>query len=233
MTDPSASTTVDAGNEPPAEPIAGDAAGDRARVLGSRLRSLREAKGISLRGLARQLEISPSAVSQIERGLITPSVMRLIGMVEALGAPLCVVLDDEPVHDDTTVGFHAGFSVRRAPGTPVDLTGGVTYRRLSPPLPGTDFFESIYPPGSSSGSPDEYLEHAGIDAGTVTAGRVIVESPTERVELQAGDSIAFDASTPHRITNPDRDKPAILTWLTLHAPNHRHSRLDGHGERAN
>ncbi|WP_066906038.1 helix-turn-helix domain-containing protein [Millisia brevis] len=230
MTDPRAATTVDADDDPSADAVSGDASGDRARILGSRLRSLREAKGMSLRGLARQLGISPSAVSQIERGLITPSVMRLIGMVEALGAPLCVVLDDEPLHDSTAVGFHAGFSVRRAPGAPVDLTGGVTYRRLSPPLPGTDFFESIYPPGSSSGPPDEYLEHAGIDAGTVTAGRVIVESPRERVELQTGDSIAFDASTPHRITNPDDDKPAILTWLTLHAPNHRHNRLDGHGE---
>lgn len=201
-----------------------DQSGDRARILGSRLRSLREAKGISLRSLARQLEISPSAVSQIERGLITPSVMRLIGMVEALGAPLCVVLDDEPLHDGAAIGFHAGFSVRRAPGTPVDLTGGVIYRRLSPPLPGTDFFESIYPPGSSSGSPDEYLEHAGIDAGTVTAGRVIIESPTERVELHTGDSIAFDAATPHRILNPDDQRAAVVTWLTLHAPNHRSDR---------
>lgn len=203
--------------------------GDRARILGSRLRSLREAKGISLRGLARQLGISPSAVSQIERGLITPSVMRLIGMVEALGAPLCVVLDDEPVHDASAVGFSTGFSVRRAP-TPVDLTGGVVYRRLCPPLPGTDFFESVYPPGSSSGPPDEYLEHAGIDAGTVTAGRVIIESPQERVELVAGDSIAFDASTPHRIVNPDAEQVAVLTWLTLRAPNSRqlHEEQNGH-----
>jgi ribosome-binding protein aMBF1 (putative translation factor) len=42
--------------------------------VGQRLRSERERHGLSLRELARRLEISPSALSQIETGRSRPSV---------------------------------------------------------------------------------------------------------------------------------------------------------------
>ena len=45
-----------------------------AESLGARLRELRTASGVSLRALAARLGISPSAVSQIERGVMRPSV---------------------------------------------------------------------------------------------------------------------------------------------------------------
>ena len=44
-----------------------------AAALGARLRHLRAAAGLSLSALARALDISPSAVSQIERGVRRPS----------------------------------------------------------------------------------------------------------------------------------------------------------------
>lgn len=201
--------------------------------LGPRLRAIREAKGMSLRQLARELGISPSAVSQIERGRVTPSVMRLIGMVNALGAPLSAVLDEEATSDPRTAtaneitaapeaALGSGFSVRRAPNTEQHALTGVTYRRLAPPLPGAELFESVYAPGAASSAEGEFLEHPGIDAGTVVAGRILVESPTERIELRAGDAVTFDATTPHRLVNPDPDRVAVLTWLTLYggAPAH-------------
>ncbi|MFC4532710.1 helix-turn-helix domain-containing protein [Sphaerisporangium dianthi] len=61
--------------------------------LGRRLRELRAQSGKSLRAVARELGISPSAVSQIERGLMRPSVSRLIAFVAAVGAPLAAVFD--------------------------------------------------------------------------------------------------------------------------------------------
>lgn len=61
--------------------------------LGARLRELRTASGVSLRGLAGRLGISPSAVSQIERGVMRPSVSRLIAYVGAIGVPLSAVFE--------------------------------------------------------------------------------------------------------------------------------------------
>ena len=53
-----------------------------------RLRAEREHRGISLRELARRLDISPSAISQIETGRARPSVATLWAIVTELGMSL-------------------------------------------------------------------------------------------------------------------------------------------------
>src|SRR4051794_3467380 len=75
--------------------MAGDPAGVRARAafeeiggVGQELRARRTAKGLSLRALARRLEISPSALSQIETGKSRPSVSTLYAIVSELGMSL-------------------------------------------------------------------------------------------------------------------------------------------------
>ena len=56
--------------------------------LGSRLRAIRQKRELSVRALARQLDVSPSAISQIETGKIQPSVRTLYAMVGALGVSM-------------------------------------------------------------------------------------------------------------------------------------------------
>ncbi|MGZ8717080.1 MAG: helix-turn-helix domain-containing protein, partial [Gaiellaceae bacterium] len=62
--------------------------GERHVALGKRLRGERTERGISLRELARRLDVSPSLVSQIETGKIQPSVRTLYAMVSELGVSL-------------------------------------------------------------------------------------------------------------------------------------------------
>src|SRR4051794_19139842 len=118
--------------------------------LGQRLRELRLASGMSLRALSRELGISASAVSQIERGMMRPSVSRLIAYVSAIGAPLAAVFDQpdagEPLPDAMEAGGGPpvqGLAIRRAwEAAPIRLSGGVTFRMLSPvPTSDVEFFE--------------------------------------------------------------------------------------------
>jgi transcriptional regulator with XRE-family HTH domain len=53
-----------------------------------RLRAERERRNISVRELARRLQVSPSAISQIERGIARPSVATLYAIVAELGLSL-------------------------------------------------------------------------------------------------------------------------------------------------
>jgi transcriptional regulator with XRE-family HTH domain len=46
--------------------------------LGNKLRQARERKGMTVRGLARYVGVSPSLISQVERGRVMPSVARSI-----------------------------------------------------------------------------------------------------------------------------------------------------------
>lgn len=61
--------------------------------LGAQVRAARLAKGVSLRGLARTLELSPATLSQIENGRTGLSVSRLSRIAEALGLAVPQILD--------------------------------------------------------------------------------------------------------------------------------------------
>ena len=203
-------------------------------TLGTRLRELRKGTGVSLRALAARLGISPSAVSQIERGVMRPSVSRLIAYVGAIGVPLSAVFEadiekapegsaggaatDGAAQDGTTApAGRFQFAIRRSwEVAPILLGGGVTFRRLSPvPTRGVEFFESVYPPSSMSNAHGELLRHEGYEVGTVTAGELTVDFDTDVVTLAVGDSITFPCSRPHLIANRSATATAIATWLIV------------------
>ncbi|GIG28880.1 helix-turn-helix domain-containing protein [Cellulomonas marina] len=213
-----------------------------AEVLGSRLRALRESAGLTLRDVAGRTGISTSAVSQIERGVLRPSVHRLFSLVTALDASLVDVFAsaggpptlprDVPAGGASATaddhGLHgAGQAVvRRAVEQPaVTLAGGVTFRRLSPgPVHDVDFFESTYPPGATAGDADELLAHRGYEIGTVTAGELTLDLPDERVVLRPGDSVSYSCRTPHRLSNRGTET-AVATWLIVHPGLEEHPAL--------
>ncbi|HHY17214.1 MAG TPA: helix-turn-helix transcriptional regulator, partial [Firmicutes bacterium] len=41
--------------------------------IGDRVRRIRQTQGLSMRGLAQKVGVSPSLISQIERGQVSPS----------------------------------------------------------------------------------------------------------------------------------------------------------------
>lgn len=200
-------------------PVPGsDALGSDA--LGTRIRGLREANGMSLRALARTLDISASAVSQIERGQLRPSVNRLISIANALEVPLASVFEsaDEQaarVTPGNTEGpTDSGVVVARA-GTiaDIELEGGVVLRSLSPSDdPRVQFFESTYPPGARGSLHGDLIRHRGVEIGRVTQGELTIDFGSHRVLLRAGDSITYPCTVPHLLVNLS-DGPTVATWL--------------------
>ena len=73
----------------------GNGAGLEYGEMGDRLREARQARGLSLRGLAERLGVSPSLISQVETGRAKPSVSTLYAIVTELGISL-----DELVYPD-------------------------------------------------------------------------------------------------------------------------------------
>lgn len=182
--------------------------------VGLRLRELRRQQRMSARELARLLDISPSAVSQIERGVMQPSVSRLIAITDALGVPLAAVFSAASVAVDEHAG---GVAVLRGEhSTAVTLSSGVTFRRLSPGrTPGVDYFESIYPPGAAAHAENDLFRHEGYEVGNVLSGALTVDFDDERIVLRPGDSVSYPCSRPHRIHNTATE-PAVAQWLIVH-----------------
>lgn len=185
--------------------------------VGARIRDLRQARGLSARALAKTLGISPSAVSQIERGVMQPSVSRLIAITDALGVPLVAAFDpasDRPVEP----AGPSGFTLQRSGQSPdIVLDSGVSFRRLTPgSAPGVDYFESVYPPGTSAHGADGLFHHEGYEVGTVVSGELTIDFEAERVILRAGDAISYPCSVPHRLHNTGA-VDAVAHWLIVHA----------------
>ncbi len=185
-------------------------------AVGPRLRGLRLAQGLSARALAARLGISPSAVSQIERGVLQPSVARLIAITDALGVPLAEVF--EPSAEEVAEDELHGFALQRADhATEILLDSGVTFRRMSPvATPGVDYFVSTYPPGSAAHAGEELFRHEGYEVGTVLDGELTIDFDSERVVLRRGDTISYPCSRAHRIHNTGR-VDAVAQWLIVHA----------------
>ena len=175
-----------------------------------RLRAERERRGISLRELARRLEISPSAVSQIETGRARPSVATLWAIVTELGMSLDDLFAPEADRPPSTLPVVSA-EAREA----LQLATGVRWERMTANAdPDVDFIWVVYDVGGSS-SPDEgFIRHAGREYGLVLSGSLEVTVGFERSVLGPGDSISFDSTSPHRLRNAG-DEPVTGVWVVV------------------
>ena len=100
--------------------------------MGRRLREIRLERGISLRELARRLELSPSAVSKIETGKMQPSVRTLHALVAEFDLSVDEVFTEQRSPSTHSVlALRPGLVVQRAEDRPaVALSSGVVLARL-------------------------------------------------------------------------------------------------------
>ena len=185
--------------------------------LGPRLREIRLERGISLRELARRLDLSPSSISQIETGKMQPSVRTLYAFVAEFGVTVDEVLFEQgpPSRLETTpAAAGPGLAVQRARGRPaIALNSGVTWERLMFWADeDVEFIEAIYEPGGASGPPDALVRHNGHEFGHVLSGTLRVVVGFDEYVLGPGDSITFPSSTPHRLSN-DGDESVRAIWV--------------------
>jgi len=202
------------------------------RGLGARLRSAREQTEISLRELARRVGVSPSLVSQIERGSVKPSVGTLYSMANELG----LLLDD--LFRDDSVAPQARAQPQARPPGPVQrnnrrkvirLASGVRWERLTASTDKeVEFLRVTYDVGGASCEKDALMRHGGKEYAFMISGRLGVRVGFEEFELRAGDSLSFDAQTPHRLWTVGR-APAVAIWVVVNR--HSDSRMRKGGTR--
>ncbi len=183
----------------------GEARGGNAGHIGKRLRELRSARGLSLRQLAKLIDASPSLLSQIENGKVTPSVDTLYLLGGALGTPVGSFFGEPAVGDEPSEAGGAAV-VRRDRRQRISLQHGVTWENLLPrEESGLRFMEIRYAPGAHSG--EHLLRHRGRDLFLVLDGELTIHVGFGEHRLSAGDSISFGDFQPHRLSN-ERDEEA-------------------------
>ena len=143
--------------------------------VGAQLRQKRSESGMSLRELARRVDVSASSVSQIETGRIQPSVRTLYAIVSELGLSLDEMFElVEPAEIPVAGASHAtdaAVDLQRAGAAPVRSSAqrtvitlglGVTVERLTAWAdPSVDFVIAVYGRGSRSSAEDHPTPHSG------------------------------------------------------------------------
>ncbi len=170
--------------------------------VGDRIRRKREERGLSVRALARLVDVAPSYISQVERGLTTPSIPKLRQISEVLQVPVfwLFVEDEEP-----------RVVVRREHRRRLALAGSDhEYELLTSHLGGQLQVMVVRLEPSASTQP-EPKGHRGEEVAVVLTGTVRLELGGRTYELREGDSAHYEGVIPHRYTNVG-DGPAVVLF---------------------
>lgn len=174
-------------------------------TLGEKIRVLRTARRMSLSDMAALTGITKSMLSQVENNLSSPSITTLRRIGAALGVPMTAFFEE---------GVFEGQVSHKATRKKLILAGSsVVYELLSPGSRMVEFMSAILPEGAATS--DEPMPHGGEECILVLEGRVVLTLGGETIELAEGDSIGFDGSVPHRISN---DRPETATLIMAICP---------------
>jgi transcriptional regulator with XRE-family HTH domain len=196
--------------EPPAEGVSekggGDAA-DLAPVVGTNLRRLRTRRGLSLERLAHSSGVSRAMLGQIELGQSAPTINVLWKIARALEVTFSALISSRTqsgalvmrsAESKLLTSKDRSFSSRAL--FPFDEPRRVEFYELRLTGGGVEQADA-HPPGTS-----ENL--------VVTQGVVEIDSGGETHRLETGDSILFEADSPHAYRNPGKTDAVMYLVMT-------------------
>lgn len=195
-------------NEQAEEKISLASALDIDEGVGLEIKLLRKARGKTLTSLSTETGLSQGYLSQIERGLSSPSIKALHSISCALGVTISWFFSrNQPDGDLKDVVVRA--NGRRK----LSYSSGITDELLSPDLGGEiELLRCTFKPGAESG--DEPYTHQGEEAGIVITGSLHLWIGERHVVLNEGDSFSFASTIPHRYSNPTEHETIVIWTIT-------------------
>ncbi len=181
--------------------------------LGGEIRSLRGQRGMSAAALARAVGVSPSLISQIERGVTTPSIEVLWAIARALDVSMGSFFQETVQSPSSAASQQKAIVVRADARKRIALPNSVSYELLSPDLRHQiEFTWAVFEPGEHS--PYEPYSHEGEEQMVVIEGEIHFWVDGEEFVLGAGDAITIDSGLPHRAANLGKRRAITVAAMT-------------------
>ena len=179
-------------------------------ALGERIKALRQERSLQQRHLAEKAALTPSMVSQIESGRLTPSLNTLGRIAAALGVPIAALFDGQPA---------GHFQVTRRKDCPVVSFDGSSEKWT---VLGAGLFEgkiravvsTLEARGKGVTTDKVVIKPGQMKLFYVLDGTVGLRYNGERQTLETGDSALLDGGLPHGWENLGTRKARVL-WVIL------------------
>lgn len=183
--------------------------------VGRKIRVRRLQAGLTLQSLARAVGVSQSLISQVERGLASPSITTLRRIAAALDVPIAALFlgDDVASHGETD-RLGRRLVVRRAERKRLHVPRSkIGYELLTPDLNRkVEFLRIQYEPGSVTHPAP--MSHPGEENAVCLEGSVVVTIDGHDFVLNEGDSISFDSGRPHQVENRTDRRAVLISAIT-------------------
>jgi transcriptional regulator with XRE-family HTH domain len=179
-------------------------------ALGARIKTLRLERELQQRQLAEKAELTPSMVSQIESGRLTPSLNTLGKIAAALGVPIAALFDGQaPARIQVSRRTeHPAVSFDGSPETWTVLGAGLFEGKIRAVV-------ATLPARGRGVSTDKVVIKSGqMKLFYVLAGTVGLHYNGERHRLETGDSALLDGGLPHGWENLGTRTARVL-WVIL------------------
>jgi transcriptional regulator with XRE-family HTH domain len=181
------------------------------KVIGARVKALREASSLSLRDLAERSGVSAPMLSQVERGETSPTLTVAARIAAGLDLRLSQLLRLDEDGSVTIVRAE-----ERAGGG--NAKRGHSFEVLTAARPGqrTELSRHALAPAGATGAADDPPMHepGSRETALVERGSVTLICDGQRYGLLEGDCVTFDADLPHHFENPTDEEAAFLAVVS-------------------
>ncbi len=184
-------------------------AGDDDLFVGREIQGLRKARKMTLAQLALTAGVSVGYLSQIERGISTPSIKALHGISRALGVNISWFFSPT----DPGPPEEREYIVRPNRRRQIRFDAGISDFLLTPSLNSSlELLMTTLAPGANSG--DQPYTHDGEEAGIVVSGQLELWIDGKSFQLGQGDSFCFRSTLPHRYQNLGATETVVIWAIT-------------------
>ncbi|QAR33210.1 XRE family transcriptional regulator [Geovibrio thiophilus] len=172
--------------------------------IGERVRKIRNQRGLTLQDVASYTGFSKALISQIENNVVTPPINTLSKIAKVLNVKMTYFFEEEIDYND----YHI---VRRNDRKLIFREGvkhGYIYEELAK-VHGFENLEIYMVTIKESGSDKKLFNHEGYEYIYLKRGKINLYLNNEVIEVEEGDSIAFNSRIPHYLECPEGEAKVI------------------------
>ncbi len=176
------------------------------KKLGNKIRTLRKGRGFTLQDISMDAGCTKAYISQIEKGVVSPSISMLKRIATALGVKLVdLFLVPGEEDDEVVVRQGDGFKIKypRGDASLCMLVKNLEGKNMQPLLKRLD---------PKSGSDGLYAHNGSQEFGFVISGEFNLMIDDKVYRLKKGDSFYFNSCRPHGFIN-NGEEPAEIVWV--------------------